>query len=320
MKLSKAIEGYEFAMLGEGYSKLTLIRYQGCLFQLCEYLNDPDVGSIVLDDLKSFFHWLRVEYKPQRPNGNKEPLSFASLYSYWKAIRSLYNWAVKELNIERPDNNLKAPKYTSKVISPFSKEEIECILNACQFSKLAQTNGRKQYKIRRLTAKRDRALVLLLLDTGLRVSECGRLRIKDVDFESGKVLIQPHGSGQKTKSRNVFLGRAAKSALWQYLADRENSQPGDPLFITTMGRPMNRTNIRSICRRLGERTGISGVDPHPFRHTFAIQFLRNGGDVFSLQRLLGHSTLEMVKNYLSIAMSDVQQAHMTSSPVDRWHL
>ena len=94
----------------------------------------------------------------------------------------------------------------------------------------------------------------------------------------------------------------------------------DPLFITVTGRPMDRNIIRQLLGRIGENAGVANVHPHRFRHTFAIEFLRSGGNIFVLQRLLGHATLTMVTNYLDIADSDDKNAHRNASPADRWSL
>jgi len=72
--------------------------------------------------------------------------------------------------------------------------------------------------------------------------------------------------------------------------------------------------------RIGVRAGVSGVTVHRFRHTFAINYLRNGGDPWSLQMMLGHSTMEMVKNYLALAQADLEKNHKIASPVDNWRL
>ena len=168
--------------------------------------------------------------------------------------------------------------------------------------------------MKRPTAARDKALLLLLLDTGLRVGEVNRLKIMDVDLSNGEVHVRPYGSGQKTKPRTVYLGKAARRSMWLYLSRLDEPRKDESLFRQTTG------NIRSLLYRMGERANVQDVYPHRFRHTFAVQFLRNGGDVFTLQRILGHSSLDMVRRYLALADADSAEAHRKASPADRWRL
>jgi site-specific recombinase XerD len=87
-----------------------------------------------------------------------------------------------------------------------------------------------------------------------------------------------------------------------------------------VGRALDRTILRRLIHTTGERAGVADAHPHRFRHTFAITFLRNGGNVFALQTILGHESLEMVKRYLKIAQTDLQKAHQDASPVMNWLL
>jgi len=314
MLLSTAVEGYILDGLAGDFSPHTMRLYRLYLGKLVDYLGDPELDDITHTDLAKYMHYMRHEYIPNRCNGDTSPLSPSALDNHWKAIRSLFGWCNRVLELKRPDTKLSQPQYQLPEIIPFTEDEVKAIVQACEYTKEASTDKRQTFRMKRPTAHRDKALILMLLDTGLRVSEACRLLVQDVNMDTGEIHVKPYGSGQKTNPRTVYLGKSARRSMWHYLTKREEVRQGDPLFFVKTG------SIRSLCRRMGERAGVSNVHPNRFRHTFAIQFLRNGGDVFSLQRLLGHSTLEMVQHYLRLANADDEQAHRRASPADRWRL
>ena len=119
----------------------------------------------------------------------------------------------------------------------------------------------------------------------------------------------------------VYLGKAARRTLWRYLAEREDHVDADaPLFLGQLSRRLRRDTLRQLLRDLGRRAGVKNCHPHRFRHTFAVTYLWSGGDVFTLQAILGHSTLEMVQHYARLAQLDVEKAHWKASPADNWYL
>jgi integrase/recombinase XerD len=317
--LSQAIVGFKIAKIAEGYSPGTLSSYESRLNNLARFLGDINVVDIESTNLKEFMYFLRTDYKPQRPNGDCSQLTEASLHGFWKAMRSFWNWLYIEFKIEPIAKELKAPEYTNKPTTPFTKDEIKLLVKSCNYSANANTTSRTSYKQRRPTANRDKAIVLFLLDTGVRVGECVRLKLCDVDIESGQANILNHRRGLKSKGRFVFIGNSSKRYLWRYLSMRESLYENDNLFLNRENNPMSKGAVKNLIRRLGERTGVK-ANPHKFRHTFAIEYLRNSGDIYTLKKLLGHSTFEMVNRYLAIAQSDIAEAHRRASPVDRWGL
>lgn len=323
LSISKAIDGFLKFKVAEGLSQRTVDSYEYYLNQWMNYIGDQDVAKIISSDLTNYLAWMRTEYKPKRWNGNEDPLSAKSLRNVYIALRAFYTWLNKEFNLPNPAKEITPPKFPQHVIQTFSKEDIEKLIKACIYSREAQTEQRHKFVMRRPSANRDQAIVLTLLDTGLRATELCSLTVEDVDLKTGKVNVR-HGVGggaKGGKGRVTYLGKVARKAVWRYLATREDgSDPKAPLFISAGDRPFNRDSLRILIRRLGERAQITHVHPHKFRHTFAITYLRSGGDVFTLQSLLGHGSLDMVRHYAQIAEVDVENAHRKASPVDNWRL
>lgn len=197
---------------------------------------------------------------------------------------------------------LRNPK--PRVIQPYSSDEISRMLAVADYD--YQHNAR-------FLGSRNKAIVLMLLDTGLRVSEIGNINLEDIDKERGWVKV----TGKGAKERVVRIGASAQKALWRYLVHRHNTAEGQ-LWLTEEGAPLRPSGIQMVIKRLKQRGGIiSKGNCHRFRHTFALNFLRADRNPFNLQYLLGHSDLRMVRHYTAtLGMEDALKAHEKASPAD----
>lgn len=216
-----------------------------------------------------------------------------------------------------PVARIPAPRHAAPVIDVPSKEQIQAVLKACEHTALARTESRRSFRMRRRTADRDRAIVLTLIDTGVRVSELCRLAVSDCDLQSGDITVRPVGAGIKSKPRVIPLGATCRKAIALYLA-KYPAQGKEPLFRLDQGGAMNRNNVRQVLGEIGERAGVH-IHPHLLRHLFAVRFLQNGGNVFDLARLLGHSSMEMTRIYVQVAQIDNGLARQ-ASVADNWRL
>ena len=156
---------------------------------------------------------------------------------------------------------------------------------------------------------------MFLFDTGVRATELCSLKMQDVDLYAchAKVL------GKGNKSRSVYFGRRCGRVVRTYLR-REFRTPTHPLFTAQHADvALTRSGLLQIVNRLGKRAGIqvTRCSPHTFRHTFAVEFLRAGGNVFSLQQILGHTSLQVTQRYVALAQADIQAQHRQFSPGDR---
>jgi integrase/recombinase XerD len=164
-------------------------------------------------------------------------------------------------------------------------------------------------------ALRNRAIIYTLLDTGLRASELCNLEIRDIDFRNREIKVR---EGKGGKSRMVYVSSKAAKFIWRYLSDRIGAADNSPVFAAQNELPLGSRGLELMLQRLGKRAGVRDVYPHRFRHTFAINYLRNKGDAYTLQRILGHSSMEMTKRYLQIANEDVAVRQHQASPVANW--
>lgn len=199
---------------------------------------------------------------------------------------------------EEISRDFELPKVPEIIIATFSDGQLHALLEAVDQ--------------RRWVGIRDRAIMILLLDTLARVSEITGLNLQDVDLDERCIRVM----GKGRRERELPFGRVAAQALRRYQRTVSDHTTGDPFFISRTGRRMTREGVASAMRTYARRAGIQGVrsSPHTLRHTGAKRFILSGSDVFTLQKLLGHRSLAMVRRYVELAAADIRVQHERHSP------
>ena len=310
-QLDTLFQGYRLCARTEGKSENTTRIANTALTTLKRFLESRDyptnVNEIGVNELREFIlHLQQVKAFEHHPltGPQTKGLSGHAINTYLRSIRAFWSWLVREEIItSNPFSKVNIPKPPKKVIATFSEKQLNAIFKSINTANPA--------------GFRDWTMILMLLDTGLRASELVGLTMNNVNLEDGMVKVFGKGS----KERVVPIGAKVQRKLWKYL-QRYRPKPTNPLcstlFLTAAGNPITTDRLRTIIEKYTSRAGIEGVrcSPHTFRHTCAISYLRNGGDVFSLQRILGHSSLEIVRNYVNLAEADIKSCHRRFSPAD----
>jgi len=312
-KLSECVDYYEVCNRAEGKSPKTISWYSANLRRFRNYLKSrhlPDsLDKIDTKLLREYVLYLlkqnRFHDHPYTPE-KTEPLSAATVHGHVRTLRAFFSWLVTEgLTQNNIARDLKPPKISRKVVTTLSDQEIESILNT-----LSPTNP---------SEARNRTIFMILFDSGLRIGELVNLKMEDVHIDEGYLKVM----GKGKKERIVPIGSNAQRALQRYLF-RYRSNPIlpaiDNVFLSIHGKPLTENSMKLTFARLAKRSGVQRLHAHLCRHTFATRFLINGGDVFTLQQILGHSTLEMVRHYVNLASNHIAIQHQRFSPLDRLNL
>ncbi len=227
-----------------------------------------------------------------------------SVHDYYRAVKRFFNWLIAEGMLEHsPMASIRPPRMPRNVVRPFSLGQIQDLLLLCDQ--------------RRFGGVRNRAIILMFFDTGLRLKELASIRINDIDIDRETIRVM----GKGARERIVRIGKQTQKALLRYLLMRNDGYAC--LWVSEERRPLTADAIQLMIRKLGKRAGFRDVrcSPHTFRHSFATQWLRNGGGEFGLQSALGHSTLTMTRHYAETVRSeDAIAQHRLVLPVDRLKL
>lgn len=310
MQLKNALAGYWLENQSR-LSKKTIIHYQWALSLFSQFIGEErDIATITSNDVRRFMNHIH----------DKLELSGKSRANIWVVLSSFFTWAEKEPALRTPHpirGIVQRPTFKRKEIHPYTQEELKGMIGACDNQAEWKSRSGKSVTAVRDTALRDKTIIILFVDTGLRASELCDLEIRDYNDKNGEIYVR-HGKGDK--ERTVIAGAHARKALWRYLASRPGAKQNEPLFSSRSGQHLDIDSLRHLVQRLADKAGVKGATLHRFRHTFAITFLRNGGNVLELQRFLGHEQMETIAIYVNLASTDLAEAQRKASPADNWRL
>ncbi|MCG0276613.1 MAG: tyrosine-type recombinase/integrase [Thermosediminibacteraceae bacterium] len=220
-----------------------------------------------------------------------------------KYLRAFFSWCVSQGYLPaNPTEGIKKAKEDINNIRHISLEEVK---------KLLEQPNKKSY-----AGLRDYCLMLVQIDTGARPGELFQVKVSDLNLESREIRIRPEVA--KTRAgRTLIITPFTVQQLARFLKLRPDWWDDDvPLFATENGLPLCRQHwdrrMRDYCKKAGVK-----VTPYGLRHTFAIEFLKAGGDPFSLQRILGHADLTMTRRYVRLSQDDIREVHEKASPVQK---
>lgn len=229
-------------------------------------------------------------------------LAQATRYTYAQALKVFTRFLYSERYVGKAIS-LPKVKPSQLTITPLTSEQMKRALGA------VDTN--------RFTGLRNHAILRLFYDTGVRLSELAGIQLPEIDWEERFILVR----GKGRKERWVPFGGETRKTLWTYVKQRGRVAAATEtrLFVTQEGKRLTARGIQMVFKRLQKELALEGVrfSPHTLRHSFALAYVENGGDPFSLQRILGHTTQLMTSKYINMARSNLKAQHGKFSPGDR---
>lgn len=308
-----AMEDYTLYCRTGGRSVRTIEWYRQKLLYFFEFLGARrgvlDMAVVRRPDILSFIDHLQQEVRvdannPKKPETDRK-LSGHTVQGYVRCLRAFFHWLEnEELISKNPMKGVRLPKASQDLMPSLSAEDVKRTLSGIE--------------TRSALGLRNYAILVVLFDTGIRVSELAGLRLSDVNLQEGFCTVR----GKGDKQRLVPLGLTAQRALWRFIRKaRPAPSPEtrvDYLFLNSRGKQLKPSWVYRIVRGHLKTAGVQvkRYGPHTCRHTFARLYLSNGGDLLTLQRILGHTSLEVVRRYVNLDSRHLVRQQRLHSPVD----
>jgi integrase/recombinase XerD len=293
----------------QGYKESTVRGYQRtfrCFLRRAAGVGVTTVPDFTSDAVKRYV--AHVQQKPKWADNAYVPtqattVSATTVRNYVRDLKAFASWLEREgYAAENPLIKVRKPKADEVPPEPFTQAELDAIFDTFDITDAFQL--------------RDHVILHALWDTGMRVGELVSRTLDDVDLKAREIRID-HAKGGSW--RDIGFGKQTQKLLSRYvsLCRPEPAIEGDRhVFLSVDGYPLTVSAVEQICQRVSKRIGIR-VHPHRFRHTFAVGMLRNGTDIRTLQKLMGHASIQILMRYLNLANDEAVEAHRVNSPADK---
>ncbi|KON89099.1 recombinase XerC [Sporosarcina globispora] len=285
----------EYLQIEKNYSQYTIEHYQHDISEFFMFMSEQAIA-----------HLTQVEYQDVRiflTDLYDKKMSRKSVARKISSLRSFFKFLLREEKVgENPFALVSIPKAQKKLPEFFYEEEMKQLFDACDASTPL--------------GQRNKGLLELLYATGIRVSECSQIRLKDLDMYLSTVLVRGKGS----KERYVPFGSFAQDALEKYINHGRkellaNGNVQENLFLNARGGPLTARGIRTILDKIIEKSSLTGrIHPHMLRHTFATHLMANGADMRTVQELLGHAFLSSTQVYTHVTNEYLKKTYMAHHP------
>ena len=293
MQIIPLIDSFLLNCRGKGLAKGTVEFYRKKLEYFARFCHENGVHFITEITPSHIRYFLDLLTE----NGHNE----GGVHAAYRSLKTFMFWYEDEVEPEgwkNPIRKVATPRRSKIILDPVTIETLDAMLDTCERGTFA--------------GDRDRAILLCLFDCGARAQEFLDIDLSDIKITMGEITIR---SGKGRKTRTIYIGAKCRKAIRTYIKHRFDRLPALWVREDQEGR-LEYWGLRSILVRRATDAGVKTPSLHAFRRGFALNMLRNGVDVYALQRLMGHETLDILKQYLKQTDQDLLLAHRLGSPVD----
>lgn len=239
---------------------------------------------------------------PENREDYGKKIEITTINNYIRNIKVFYNYLYKNRYItSNPVTRIKEIKCSRKVVGFIKNDEFNRLLRIFDLSKFHEY--------------RDYIITQLIFDTGMRLGETLLIQEKDIDYINRTILL-PSGNTKGKKDRYVFFSEEMLKQLRRWLKYKDRYRQSEYIFCTNKGKPLSVSNYETNFKKYGVRIGLEEIHPHMLRNNFAKRFLMQGGDIYTLSRILGHSSVKVTEGaYLDLDTNDLRTNYQRYSPL-----